>query len=71
MHSYGQPSALSNVDTSDATYYYFGEAPVGSANSDAAWRIARMTKASPYLLRYASGGSPSCVWDDRSALSYS
>lgn len=66
----GSATLISNVDTADATYFYFGDAAPGSANSAAAWRVSRMTKAAPYLLRYAAGGAFSQVWDDRAGLSY-
>jgi len=66
-----QETRLSNIDTSDVTYYYFGDAAIGSANSSAAWKISRMTKAAPYLLRYATGGASTCVWNDRTSLTYS
>ena len=64
---------ISNIDTtSDATYYYFGKAQPGTSNSDALWRIKRMTKSAPYISRFA-GGLPtySNIWNNRASLSYS
>ena len=60
-------------DYIDATTSYRGEAHPGSATSDAAWRIQRITISGDDLAtEWADGSSAfSQVWDDRASLTYS
>lgn len=55
--------------------YYKGEAAVGSATSDAVWRIQRITLSDisdDVIIQWADGDSNfNNVWDNRASLTYS
>ena len=64
---------VKTTDDASSQLEYFGEAPPGSATSDAVWRIKKLT--------YTSGGNPSWtyadntdrfikVWDSRATYTY-
>ena len=57
----------------DGAYTYIGEAAIGSADSDAAWRIKRIETATDreYTLVWADGASTfDKVWDNRTTYTY-
>jgi len=61
-----------NFDGSSDTVHYIGEASFGIQNSDAAWRIFRLSySGSDFQLRYADGTDEyNKVWDNRASYTY-
>lgn len=60
------------VDESTPGVTYVGQAEPGTAKSDAAWRIKRVTETGPQTSIDWAGGTADYVhiWDDRLTLSY-
>jgi len=65
------------VDTTDATYNFYGWAPAGSntvaGRAAAVWKIMRTGKptTTAYAIEWANGTPAyAFVWDNRAALSY-
>ncbi len=61
-------------DGENSTYNYVGEAPVGSSESSAVWRIYRLTNSGTASIKkeWADGNSNfDNVWTNRASLSYS
>jgi hypothetical protein len=67
------PEELNLIDEASSTTFYFGYAPIGSAESAAVWKIERMIISGTVIKKhYASGDSTyTHIWDNRASLSYS
>jgi hypothetical protein len=68
---------ITNIDdTSDADYTYIGQAIPGSASSDTAWSILKITKATGSIAWAKTSdegaGHPAFnkVWDNRASYTY-
>lgn len=60
------------VDEASATVTYIGEASPGTNESEAAWRIKRITDTGPVVIEWAAGAANfNQIWSNRSSLSYS
>lgn len=67
-----EPVYALRFDSVDATTAYKGEAYPGTLDSDAGWRVQRMTfSGDDVTIKWASGGAFSEVWDNRASLTYS
>jgi hypothetical protein len=64
---------LNYIDEASSTVFYFGYAPIGSAESSAVWKVERMTIAGTVIKKeYANGVSTyTNIWNNRVSLSYS
>ena len=64
---------ISRMDgSSTANTFYLGEAPVGSSDSSAVWRISATTiSGNVSSCKYANNGYFSSVWSNRTSLTYS
>lgn len=64
---------ITNVDESDSTYTYVGEAAFGSLDGNPVWRIKRIENTGVLTkIRWADGNSDfDNVWDNRVSLTYS
>lgn len=61
------------IDEVSPTLIYIGESAVGASESDAIWRIKRITiSGSLTKIEYAEGSAKwNSVWNDRASLIYS
>lgn len=60
-------------DQASPTVLYVGEALPGRATSEPSWAIRKLIfdgSGNPLDMRWAAGGAPTCVWDDRATLDY-
>lgn len=64
---------ITNVDESDSTYSYVGEANFNSLESNPVWRIKRIENgATSTKIRWADGNTDfDNIWDNRASLTYS
>jgi len=63
---------LDDVTTTSMTYV--GTAPIGTATSAGAWTIKRIDESgtpTTLVVKWATGGASTCIWNDRAALTYS
>lgn len=62
------PNQTKNEIDSGSTTTYLGEAPKGTATSDAKWTITKIVKASNLVAITSTGTT--AVWDDRITENY-
>lgn len=63
---------LDDVTTTNMTYV--GTAPIGTATSASAWTIKRIDESgtpTTLVVKYATTGASTCIWDNRASLSFS
>lgn len=66
LHIREEDYVYSDVDKTDATYYYYG-----AVNKDGGWRILRKTVGDPSAYRFAAGDSGyALAWTNKSSQSY-
>ena len=67
------PQYATQLDEASSTVTYIGEAAIGSATSEALWRIKKLTVSGSVTGITWAGGSQAFtnIWDNRAALSYS
>lgn len=62
---------LDDVTTTGMTYV--GTAPIGTATSASAWTIKRLDESgtpTTLVVKYATAGASTCIWDSRASLTY-
>lgn len=62
---------LDDVTTTGMTYV--GTAPIGTATSASAWTIKRLDESgtpTTLVVKYATAGASTCIWDNRVSLTY-
>lgn len=63
---------IDDVTTTSMTY--IGTAAIGTLSSDALWTIKRLDESgtpTTLVVKWATAGASTCVWDDRASLTYS
>lgn len=63
---------LDDVTTTSMTYV--GTAPIGTATSASAWTIKRIDESgtpTTLIVKWATAGATTCIWDSRASLTYS
>lgn len=60
------------LDNSNSTLLYVGQAEPGSPTSSAVWQISRIDLSSGVVVTWANGNREfKNIWDNRSSLTYS
>ena len=62
---------LDDVTTTNMTYV--GTAPIGTATSASAWTIKRIDESgtpTTLVVKYATAGASTCIYDNRASLTY-